>query len=153
LHYYHVKANPTDYRNRREPTTKETTISELVLIDHRDDSPRANSSGNVLPDSHDHEDVLPVHLQSRVEADTSQQLALAEMEVEPRRTPGMTLEARDPINDIAKLWGKAYALAPEGSELNIFTNNAQRREEISNICLEHVIEGKRLRTAKKKLCF
>lgn len=54
----------------------------------------------------------------------------------------MTPDPKDVMDDTVKLWGWGYALASEGSELDRSTNNAQQREEISNVSLEHVIKGK-----------
>lgn len=72
-----------------------------------------------------------------------------EKEMESSPTPA----SADPVDlksDVAELWGRGYALAPEGCELNRVKNNTQRREEISgNISSEHVITGKRLRTSKR----
>jgi hypothetical protein len=124
---------------------KEITMPRLVVTSH------VSSSDSALPDPN-HEDTRPVCHQSWTDIDASsnsQQLAQTELAVEARPSPAITPDTVNPTTIIAKLWGRGYALAPEGSELNRLANNAQRREEISsNISSEHVITGKRQRRTK-----
>ena len=63
----------------------------------------------MLCNPHDHKRALLAC--PEVKLDSSQQLALAEMEVEPTQTLGIVAEAREPISGIAKPWGWGYALA------------------------------------------
>ena len=92
-------------------------------------------------------ELMTVRLPSQVES--NQPLVQDEKEMESSWTPA-SADSVDLRSDVAELWGRGYALAPEGCELNRVTNNAQRRDEISsNISSEHVITGKRLRTSKR----
>jgi hypothetical protein len=91
-----------------------------------------------------------IHVQPRqrvVQQDDSQQQDTAEALMTPEMTPDsqeLSQIADQVMEDTG--WGRGYALAPEGEELDRTSNNARRREEISSqVSEQFILKGKRSR--------
>jgi hypothetical protein len=91
-----------------------------------------------------------IHVQPRqrvVQQDDSQQQDTAEALMTPEMTPDsqeLSQIADQVMEDTG--WGRGYALAPEGEELDRTSNNARRREEISSqVSEQFILKSKRSR--------
>jgi hypothetical protein len=93
-------------------------------------------------------DTIHVQPQRRaVQQDDSQQQDTAESLMTPEATPELqelSQHTNQAMDDTG--WGRGYALAPEGEELDRTSNNARRREEISSqVSEQFILKGKRSR--------
>jgi hypothetical protein len=92
-----------------------------------------------------------IHVQPRRRADQQDDSCQQQETMTHLRTPEATPDSQElsqPTDQVMDDtgWGRGYALAPEGEELNRRSNNARRQEEISSQVLEQfILKGKRSR--------
>jgi hypothetical protein len=108
---------------------------------------------NTHQDENEMEDPIgdTIHVQPRRRADQQDDSRQQQETTTHLRTPEATPELQElsqPTDQVMDDtgWGRGYALAPEGEELNRRSNNARRREEISSqVSEQFILKGKRSR--------